>query len=106
MHKSQIPYLFAVAYSLAASAVVLELHSVPPRFMDLFLVGIMFSTLQWSWKQGAVIYVVSLATSAWILPPYASLEVSGGANQYRMLSYTVTAVLAMQVIERAKRKVR
>jgi hypothetical protein len=103
MHKSQVPYLFAVAYSLAASALVLEIHAVPPRFMDLFLVGIMFATLRWSWKPGAVIYVVSLATAAWILPPYASFEVSGGANQYRMLSYTVIAVLAMQIIERAKR---
>ena len=107
MRPSHIPYLAAVTYSLAVSSLVLTvLNPPPPRFMDLYLVGIMFATLRWSWKPGALIYLISLAVAAWILPPYSSLAVSGGADRYRMFSYTVTSVVAIQCIELAKKKSR
>ena len=103
MRQKQIPYFFAAAYSLTATVIALPLDPIPPRFMDLYLVGIMYSTFRWSWRPAALIYLLSLAGAAWILPRFASVAVSGGANGYRMLSYTVTAVFAMQVIEIAKR---
>jgi K+-sensing histidine kinase KdpD len=105
VRPDHLPYLAAAAYSLLVSALVVTvLNPPPPRFMDLYLIGIMLATMRWSWKPAAVIYLISLAVAAWILPPIASLAVSSGADQYRMFSYTVTAVVAMNVIELSKKQ--
>ena len=102
MHQKQIPYLFAAAYSLVATAVALQLKPIPPRFMDIYLLGIMYAVFRWCWRPAALIYVLSLAAAAWILPQLASVSLSGGAHEYRMFSYTVTAVFAVQIIGLAK----
>jgi K+-sensing histidine kinase KdpD len=105
VRKDHLPYLAATAYSLLVSALVASvLNPPPPRFMDLYLIGIMLATLWWSWKPAAVIYLISLAVAAWILPPIASMAVSSGPDQYRMFSYTVTAVVAINVIELSKKR--
>ena len=103
MHQKSVPYFFAVAYSLAATAAALPLNPIPPRFMDLYLMGIMYASFRWSQRPAALIYLMSLAAAAWVLPHFASVSVSGGANGYRMFSYTITAVFAMQIIRLAKR---
>jgi len=98
-------YQFAAAYSLAASALgIFFLHPVPPRYMDIYLIGIMFSTWRWSWRPAAVIFVMSTIVANWVLPVYSSDATSGGANAYRMLSYSVTCAIAVEIIDRAKRK--
>lgn len=102
MSQKQVPYFFAAAYSVAATAVALQLKPIPPRFMDLYLLGIMYTRFRWSWRPAALIYLLSLAAAAWILPRLASVSVSGGANEYRMFSYTITAVFAVHIIGCAK----
>jgi len=102
--ESQLPYLAGLIYALTVSAVGIELQPIPPRFMDLYLIGMMLIALRWSWKPAEVVYVVSLVAAVLFIQPVSSAAVSGGANRYRMFSYTATSVVATQVIERAKRR--
>jgi hypothetical protein len=74
MNPSQAPYFVAVAYAVIVAAVgIFGFQTLPPRFMDLFLVGIAFVTARWSWRPALVLYVLSLVTAAWLLPPRNSL---------------------------------
>jgi K+-sensing histidine kinase KdpD len=102
---SQLPYFVAAAYSLAVAAVgIFVFDTPPPRFMDLFLLGIAFTTARWSWRPAAVMYLCSLLTAAWILPPNGSFAVSEGHDQLRMALYGITAVVIMIAVEYAKRR--
>ena len=105
MKPSQLPYFVAAAYSLAAAAIgIFAFQTPPPRFMDLFLVGIAFVTARWSWRPAAVMYFCSLLTVAWILPPTGSFAVSEGYDQLRMALYGITAVAIVIAVEYAKRR--
>ena len=104
MHKDHTPYLVATAYALAVSAMAFALKPIPPRFSDLYLIGIMFVTLHWSWRPAAVIFVISVATANLILPRLSSVAITGAATQYRMASYAVTSSFAVYIIEQAKQR--
>lgn len=102
---SQLPYFVATAYSLAVAAIgIFAFQTPPPRFMDLFLVGIAFVTARWSWRPAAVMYFCSLLTVAWILPPKGSFAVTEGHDQLRMALYGITAAVIMIAVEYAKRR--
>jgi hypothetical protein len=102
---SQLPYFVVAAYSLAVAAIgIFVFQTPPPRFMDLFLVGIAFATARWSWRPAAVMYFCSLLTAAWILPPNGSFAVSEGHDQLRMALYGATALAIMIAVEYAKRR--
>ena len=105
MRGDHVPYLIAASYSLAVSALVVWLlKPPPPRFMDVYLIGIIYVTLRWSWRPAVLIFLISQAVAAWILPPLASLAVSGGADVYRMFSYSITTAVTIWAIEVAKRQ--
>jgi hypothetical protein len=98
------PYLIAASYCLAASVlIVFCFDQPPPRFMDVFLVAIAFLAARWSWGPAAFTYVCSLLVAAWVLPPRHSLLVADGYDQFRMFSYSLTAVSVMVAIDFAKR---
>jgi len=102
---SQLPYFVAVAYCLIVASVGLFVFQPPPpRFMDLFLVGIAFTTARWSWRPAAVMYFCSLLTVAWILPPGGSFVVSEGHDQLRLALYGITALVIMIAVEYAKKR--
>ena len=102
--QKQVPYLFAVTYSLAVSwTIALLFPNPPPRIMDLYLIGIAFACARWSVAPALVIYLTSLLFGAWILPPNGSFLVSDGHDIYRMVSYGVTSIVVMMAIKSAKR---
>jgi hypothetical protein len=98
------PYLLAAAYLVAASAffVVFFPDQPPPRFMDLYLIGIAFFCAFWSLGPGLLIYVGSLLFATWILPPAGSLRISEGYDIYRMTSYSVVAFAVILIIRKLK----
>jgi hypothetical protein len=97
----QRPYLIAAAYVLAVSwFIVLVFPTPPPRFMDVYLIGIIIACARWSVGPALVIYLASLAFASWILRPGAA--VSEGYELYRMFSYSATAIVAIFVIGRLK----
>jgi K+-sensing histidine kinase KdpD len=102
---SQLPYFIAAAYSLAVAAIgIFVFQPPPPRFMDLFLVGIALTTARWSWGPALLMYCCSLLTVAWILPPNDSFAVTEGHDQLRMALYGITAIVIMSAVEYAKRR--
>jgi hypothetical protein len=87
-----------------AAVGIFVFETPPPRFMDLFLVGIAFATARWSWRPAAVIYLCSLLTVAWILPPAGSFAVTEGHDQLRMALYGATALVIIIAVEYAKKR--
>jgi hypothetical protein len=105
MKPSQLPYFVAAAYSLVVAAIgIFVFQPPPPRFMDLFLVGIALTTARWSWRPAMVMYFCSLLTVAWILPPNGSFAVTEGHDQLRMGLYGITAIVIMSAVEYARRR--
>ena len=103
MNPSQAPYFVAVAYAVIVAAVgIFGFQTLPPRFMDLFLVGIAFVTARWSWRPALVLYVLSLVTAAWVLPPRNSFVVSEGYDQLRMALYGASSLAVIIAIEYAR----
>jgi Domain of unknown function (DUF4118) len=97
-------YLFATLFALIASpltVVFFDGHPLP-RFNDLFLIGIVLTAYLFTWDSAAYLFVVSLAVSAWVLPPYGSFAVSGFNEWYRMVSFAVVSVLLIFLITRLK----
>jgi K+-sensing histidine kinase KdpD len=98
-----LPYLMASAYVLIVStAIAVVFPSPPPRFMDVYLIGIAVAHWRWSAGPAWLIYFLSLIFSAFLLPPHNSVLVTEGHDIYRMVSYTITAVVVMRVIESLK----
>jgi hypothetical protein len=89
---------------LAVSILALAVRPTPPRFLDLYLIGMMLVTLYWSWRPAAVVFIISVVAANWILPGLSLVAVTGGATTYRMASYVVTASIAVFIIELAKRR--
>ena len=89
--EAQFPYLVAAAYVLAVSLGIAFAFPVPPpRFMDVYLIGIAFSYARWSMGPALFIYFSSLFFAAWLLPPAGTLVVSEGHDVYRMISYSAS----------------
>ena len=102
--RSHVPYFFTVAYSLALACVgIFGFQTLPPRFMDLFLIGIAFTTVRWSWRPAVLMYFFSLLVLVWALPPGGSFRVSEGRDQLRMALYGGSALAIILAIEFAKK---
>jgi len=98
-------YIFATAYAAAAMVVALmTFHSQPPpRFMDIFLVGIAITAYFFTVTPAAYLLAISVAISAWILPPAHSFAIARQQDWYRILSFTVVAALLICLTGRLKR---
>jgi|SRR5579864_4479665 len=104
MKPSNVPYFFAVSYSVIVACIaIFVFDTLPPRFMDLFLIGIAFTTTRWSWRPAAVMYFMSLLVLAWVLPPSGSFAVSEGHDRLRMTLYGCSSLAIIIAIELAKK---
>jgi hypothetical protein len=97
------PYLLAVSYVLIVSAAIgYVFPTPPPRFMDIYLIGIALVHSRWSAGPAWVIYLLSLVFAAWLLPKSGTMVITEGYNVYRMISYSVTSLILMRTIEKLK----
>ena len=97
-------FVFATSYALIASPLVCSLfrRNQLPRFGDIFLLGIVLTVYLFTWEGAAYLLAVAVLVSAWVLPPYGTLVVSGPANWYRLASFTVVSLFLICLIARVK----
>ena len=98
-------YAFATAYAAVALAAMLVMFdSQPaPRFMDIFLVGIAVTAYFFTITPATYLLAVSIAISAWLLPPTHSFAIANPSDWYRIFSFTAVAVLLILLTARLKR---
>jgi hypothetical protein len=97
-------FLFATLFALVASPVTLFVfqgHALP-RFNDLFLIGIVLTTYLFRWEPALYLLGISIAVSAWVLPPTDSFRLEGFQEWYRLLSFAVVAIFLVCVVARMK----
>ena len=97
-------FLFATAFSIAVSPVAMRLFggNPLPRFNDVYLVGIVLTAYLFTWEASAYLLAISILVSAWVLPPYGSFWIEGGAEWYRLASFSLISVFLILVITRKK----
>jgi hypothetical protein len=97
-------FVFATSYALIASPVICSLYQYKqlPRFGDIFLLGIVLTVYFFTWEAAAYLLIVAVMVSAWILPPFGSLVVTGTANWYRLGSFTAISLFLICLVARVK----
>jgi hypothetical protein len=97
-------FIFATAYALVVSPAVCSLfrHSQLPRFGDIYLLGIVLTVYFFSWEAATYLLVIAVLVSAWVLPPYGSLELTRLSDWYRLSSFTVISLFLICLIARVK----
>jgi len=97
-------FAFASCYGLAASPLIFALvNSRPlPRFNDIFLIGIVLTAYLFTWEGAAYLTVISLAVSAYVLPPYGTFRISQFQDWYRLISFACVAIFVICLITMAK----
>lgn len=97
-------FVFAFAFAFLVSPVLCGLIETrsPPRFNDIFLVGIVLTSYLFTWEGGAFLLVLSTLVSAWVLPPYGSLSIAHGEDWYRLLSFVALSVFLIALVHRLK----
>ena len=99
----QRPYLLALFFSILVSAFIgLLFGTPPPRFMDLYLLGIVFFCARWSSGPGLLIYLFSVVFCWWLLPPRGAFVITEGYDVFRMLSYSAVAISIIVAIDYVK----
>ena len=95
-------FVFATCYAITASPLVLRLFGGQPmpRFNDIFLVGIVLTVYLFAWEPAIYLFLISLAISAWILPPGGSFRVESPADFYRMVSFSIVSVFLIVLLSR------
>jgi K+-sensing histidine kinase KdpD len=97
------PYLLAAIYALAISVFIARAFpDPPPRFMDLYLIGVVFMAARWSMGPALLVYTFSLVFASRLLRPRGSLAIADDYDVYRMLSYSACALSAILAIRYAK----
>ncbi len=98
-------FLLATAYCIAVSAYGgLLFDSLPPRFMDLYLIGIAGFAVRYSSSVALWIWMLSIPMTAFLMPPRGSLAISEGFETYRLVSYSLTGLFFLAAIEAAKKR--
>ena len=101
--EKHVPFFLAAIYTIAVSAfIAFSFDTPPPRFMDLYLVGIAFFAARWSAGPAFLIYLFSVVFCWWLLPPRGAFVISEGYEGYRMLSYSAVAMAVILVIDYVK----
>jgi Domain of unknown function (DUF4118) len=72
----------------------------PPRFADIYLVGIVLTAYLFSWVPALMLYVWSLLVCLWVLPPPGSFLVATPTDMYRVISYSVCSLAVIAIIRR------
>ncbi len=101
----RLGYLFASAYLVGATmvAVIAFGSHPPPRFTDLFLVGIAATAYFLNFAQAAYLLAISVGVSAWILPPGGSFAIADPVDCYRLFSFTLVSGLLILITSRLKK---
>lgn len=97
-------YAFAFGFAVLVSPAIcglIEIHSLP-RFNDIFLVGIVLTTYLFTWEGGALLLLLSVLVSAWVLPPYGSFAIASGEDWYRLLSFVLLSSFLIALVHRLK----
>jgi hypothetical protein len=93
---------FGAAYGFALAVTVVErsgwLGSPLPRFADLYIPGIALVCCRYSWRAAALLLLVSVGLTAWVLVPIDPSDV------IRMSLFTITGALIVAVLESLRRK--
>jgi hypothetical protein len=75
-----------------------------PRFNDIFLIGIALTAYFFTWEPAAYLLVLSVLASAWILPPYGTIQIQGASEWYRLISFTAVSLFIMLLLTRMKKR--
>jgi hypothetical protein len=96
-------FLFATLFALVASPVTVTLFGghPPPRFGDLFFIGIALTAYLFTWDAAAYL-AIALVVCAWVLPPTGTFVISGFTEWYRLVSFAVVSSLTVGLIARLK----
>lgn len=98
-------YLFAAAYAALASPLIYSVfRSHPlPRFGDIFLVGVVLTAYLFTWDSAALLLVLGLAVSAYMLPPHGTLYVARPEDWYRLSSLAVVSIFLICLVNQLKK---
>jgi len=97
-------FLFASVFGAAISPLAIRMfggHPLP-RFNDIFLVGIVLAAYLFTWESAAYLLTISIAVSAWLLPPSGTFRVEGVAEWYRLISFALISIFLIMLITRIK----
>jgi K+-sensing histidine kinase KdpD len=99
-------FLFATAFAAVATPVVIYVFrgQPPPRFNDLFLIGIVLTAYLFRWEPAVYLLGISLAVSVWVLPPAGSFHVASSAEWYRIVSFTIVSVFLVYLVTRIQNR--
>lgn len=97
-------FLFATVFAVISSPMVLGIFNAypMPRFNDIFLVGVVLTAYLFTWEPAVYLLVISVAVSAYILPPNGSFGIAKMSDVYRLISFTGVSVLLIVLINRLK----
>lgn len=99
-------FLFAAAYALAVTVFLYGIWKTRPlpRFTDFFIVGIVLTVYWFRWVPAVFLLVISIAISAWFLPPYGTFQIANGSDWYRLISYSAVSLFLIGVVSRLKNR--
>ncbi|MBZ5725117.1 MAG: DUF4118 domain-containing protein [Acidobacteriia bacterium] len=101
-------FLFASLFAVVTSPVICTLfnsHPVP-RFNDVFLVGIVLTAYLFTWEPAVYLLAISVAVSAWVLPPAGSFAIAQLVDWYRLISFAILSVFLIVLVTRLKARAR
>ena len=104
-HSTRVTgFIFASVFALIASPLTVTLfngHPLP-RFNDLFLVGIVLTAYLFTWESASYLLLISMAVSAWVLPPTGSFSIEGFSDWYRFVSFCLVSIFMIILITKLK----
>jgi hypothetical protein len=93
---------FGAAYGWALAVTAVERYGFQdaplPRFADLYIPGIALLCCRYSWRAAALLLLVSIGLTVWVLAPIDSQDV------IRTALFTITGTLIIAVLESLKRR--
>jgi hypothetical protein len=93
---------FGAAYGWALVVTVVERYGFQnaplPRFADLYIPGIALLCCRYSWRAAALLLLVSIGLTGWVLVPIDLQDV------IRISLFTMTGTLIVAVLESLKRR--
>ena len=97
-------WIFASIYALVSLPLTFILFQGQPlpRFNYIFLIGIAITAYFFSWKPSLFLFGISILATAWVLPPFGSLQVAGFTEWYRLISFSAVAAFLILLLSRGK----
>lgn len=109
----RLPYLPPAARYVAALAVVIAvvfayhelLHANPTTVALTFLIGVLLVSANWGLRPAVFMAVIAtLAFNYYFLPPIGTFTISDPQNWVALFAFLVTAIVASQLAERARKE--